>query len=942
MYRKIHLILTFLILVSLSVIAQNRAVITGTVTDASNNEPLAFANVSVKGTSIGTVTEENGKFELLVPVGDNIIAISYVSYQTQEIAVRTEEGENIDLGKIALIITSIMGEEVVVTMQLRGQAAAINQQVKSNNIVNVVSKEKIEEVPDANAAETLSRLPGITLSRSGGEGTQVTLRGVSPRFNSITVNGQTLPSTGANDRSVNLSMVSTDLLDGIEVYKAITPDMDADAIGGSVNLVTKTADPGLHGRVQLETGYHDLINDIGTYRGSFTLSNRFLDDKIGVIVGANYHRVNRNTDFFSGDYELRGDGGYRGNNAIFRNQMETRDRYGISLALDYEFKNGWIVLEHVFSETSRDVVIRGKRARPTISVIDFNLNKYENALNLNTTNLRGEFDVLQSSELTFNFGRSVTTNETPYSYGALAEMESGLTPEANEAQPLDMFLYVQPYFGLDEFIGGIGTGKYYNFIEDENYTGQVDLKVPFYLGRWFSGDIKFGGKVRQKQKSRMLESFWSFDPVEYELVFRQKFPHYERNGTIYPMSNFIDNDYTGYDSPFADHNDIPFVFDPDIITEHYDVMTQIDSLYKRNVGDYFDMYDAKERITAGYIMAEVKLGPRVTFIPGFRYENTFLDFAGSAGTQRDNEPFRINRRDTSATNTVGEFLPMFHLKYEFIDGLSLRLAATRTLSRPNFLNLTPFTQKTLSNQVRVKFGSIDLKIPTAWNYDAMLSWFSKFGLVSVGAFYKEISDIDINVNFFDWSGNRDTNPMYGWLVDSPINSEETTTVYGGEMEVQTNFRFLPKPFDGIILSGNYSIMRSETYYPFFYTAYPPPDYFPVTQDSFRINSTQGQADFIANFTVGYEKGGFSGRISMNYQGVRLRNSGASPFQDVYDDEYMRWDAALSYKFSEHWQILMNLVNLSNETERQYIYTVDQPSSIQQYGRRFTLGVRYRF
>ncbi|MFW5656383.1 MAG: TonB-dependent receptor [Bacteroidota bacterium] len=950
--RKIVTLLTVAILFSAFSYGQRNGKVIGKMVDASNGEPLYFANVTLDGTSQGTVTDEDGHFELLnLAPGDYILKMLYVGYHTKEVPVSVSAGETVDLGTQELQFESILGEEVVVTGQLRGQASAINQQVKSNRIMNAVSKEKIQEVPDANAAESLSRLPGITLSRSGGEGTTVAIRGVSSRFNSVTVNGQSIPGGDANNRSVNLSMVSADLLDGIEVYKAITPDMDADAIGGSVNLVTRTADEGWHGRAQIESGYHSLINGIGTYRGSFNLGNRFFDNKLGVLAGANYYRANRNTDWFDGDYELTGDGtGYRGNNAIFRNQIEMRDRYGFSATIDYQFESGEMVLDHVYSQTTRDVVTRGKRARPTVSTLDMELSVWENTLNLNSTNLRGEFDLFQSMELTFNLGRSVTTNESPDGAGATAEMEAGLTPEANDTQPLDIFRYLQPYYGLDRFTGGNGAHRSYNYLEDENYNGQVDLKMPFYLGSWFSGNLKFGGKVKQKQRDRTVENYEIFDWVAYDYAFRSEFPEYAERRTstgAYPMALFIDEDYTGYDSPFADHNDIPFVFDPDKITEIDDRMKQIDSLFRRNVNDHFQEYNALERITAGYVMAEINIGQRITLIPGFRYENTYLDFAGSTGTQRNNEPFRITKRDTSGVSSIGEFLPMIHLKYEFIDGFALRLAATRTLSRPNYLNLSPFTQRTLANQKIVRFGSVDLKMPTAWNYDANLSWFSKYGLISVGAFYKEIYDIDINVRFHDWSGSddpeaEDYNPYRGWIVNSPINSEETTTILGGELEVQTNFRFLPKPFDGLVLSGNFTLMESETAYPYFFTSYPPPDYQPVREDSVRINSTQGQADFIANVTLGYEKGGFSGRISMNYQGPRLATSANSRFQDEYNDEYMRFDAALSYKINANWQILANLVNLSNETERNYIYTQDQPSRIEQYGRRYTLGVRYRF
>ncbi len=950
--RKIFTLLVLAFLFVSFSFGQRNGLITGQLTDASNGEPLAFANVTLKGTSIGTVTDEDGFFTLNgIPPKDYTVVMSYVGYQSVEKEVTVTAGETTDIGENQLNIASIMGEEVVVTAQLRGQAYAINKQVKSNNIVNVVSKERIQEVPDANAAESLSRLPGITLARSGGEGSQVTVRGVSPRFNSITVNGQTMPSANPNDRSVNLSMISSDLLDGIEVYKALTPDMDADAVGGSVNLVTRTANSGFQGRVQLESGYHTLINDLGTYRGNITLGNRFFDDKLGIIAGGNFHRVDRNTDFYDGQIEPKaGTTTFTGRSADFNNRIETRDRYGVSATLDYRFKKGEIVLDHVYSATSRDVITRGKYARPSISVIEFSLNQFENYSDLNSTNLRGEFELFNYLDLSFNFGRSATTNETPEVYGVLSGMESGLLAEAENVLPLEMFKYTTEHYGLDQFFGRPGAGKSYNYLEDINYTGQVDLSMPFNFGSWVSGNVKFGGKVRQKYRDRVVENYWPNDGAALEYAFRREFPYYadrrDPSGE-YPMELFIDPDYAGYDSPFRDHNDIPFVFDPEKVREIEHALLKYDTLFSRTTDDFFQEYQALERITAGYVMADIKLGSRITFIPGFRYENTFLDFAGTEGTQRSNEPFRMLRNDTSATSSTGEFLPMVHFKYEFIDGFALRLAATKTLSRPNFLNLSPFSQKTLGNQKRIKYGSVNLAIPTAWNYDAMFSWFSKYGLISVGAFYKEIYDIDINVRFIDWSGTNDPDdPEYneyrGWVVNGPMSSEETTTIYGGEMEIQTNFRFLPKPFDGIVLSGNLTLMESETYYPFFYVEYPAPDFQPVTSDSSRLNSTIGQADFIANMTVGYEKGGFSGRISMNYQGSRLRTSGNSPFYDEYDDEYIRWDAALSYKINVNWQVLANLVNLTNATERRYVYLPENTSRIEQYGRRFTLGLRYNF
>ena len=140
--------------------------------------------------------------------------------------------------------TTIEGQEVVVTGQAKGQMDAINKQLNAKSIMNIVSSDRIRELPDANVAETIARVPGVTIKRDGGEGNKVIIRGLSPKYNSITVDGTRLSSTDYGDRSTDLSMISQYMLDGIEVTKAGTPDLDADVLGGTVNLKLKRAEAG--------------------------------------------------------------------------------------------------------------------------------------------------------------------------------------------------------------------------------------------------------------------------------------------------------------------------------------------------------------------------------------------------------------------------------------------------------------------------------------------------------------------------------------------------------------------------------------------------------------------------------------------------------------------------------------------------------------------------
>ncbi|MEM9673508.1 MAG: carboxypeptidase-like regulatory domain-containing protein, partial [Bacteroidota bacterium] len=281
------------------VVEQEYGTITGRVTDEQTGEPLPGATVTIRGTSIGSVTNLNGNYTLVqVPTGTQSVVISFLGYRdkVQEVDIKPNSTLSLNASLQPDITTM---QEIVVTGQALGQQAAINQQLSSNTIVNVVSKERIEELPDQNAAESVGRLPGIAIERNAGEGQKVIVRGLSPRFNAITINGERIPSTDPQDRSVDLSMISPEQLAGIEVFKALTPDKDGDAIGGTVNFVVKRAPENWQGNVRAQTGYNSIANEWGQYRGNASLSNRFLDNKLGVLVTGNYQRANRSSDVLS-------------------------------------------------------------------------------------------------------------------------------------------------------------------------------------------------------------------------------------------------------------------------------------------------------------------------------------------------------------------------------------------------------------------------------------------------------------------------------------------------------------------------------------------------------------------------------------------------------------------------------------------------------------------
>src|SRR3989304_485187 len=274
----------------------SQGVLRGFVADSSTGERLVGANVLLVGTPQGASTDHNGEFRISsISPGEYPIRISYLGFIVQHIEAAIADDQTTTISAL-LVSEIIQGPEVVVTAQARGQTAAINQQISAKSIVNVISEEKIRELPDANAAEAIGRLPGVSLLRSGGEANKVVLRGLSDKYSSVTIDGVRIPPTDVDDRGVDLSTISQGSLAGVELYKALTPDKDADAIAGSVNLVTRKAPSERLIRFDGRGNYNGLDASASQYNPNGRYGERFLDDFLGVQVTGNLEKTIRSNE----------------------------------------------------------------------------------------------------------------------------------------------------------------------------------------------------------------------------------------------------------------------------------------------------------------------------------------------------------------------------------------------------------------------------------------------------------------------------------------------------------------------------------------------------------------------------------------------------------------------------------------------------------------------
>ncbi len=961
-FRFAEILLIILFIITNQLYAQSGNV-AGRVFDSIDDSPLWGTNIIVAGTSIGTATDLDGKYRLSnVPVGSQVIVFRYLGYKSDSVNVEVVSGRTLQLDH-EMSPQVIEGEEVLVTAQLQGQVAAINQQLTSNTIVNVVSADKIQELPDQNAAESLGRLPGVSIQRDAGEGQKVVVRGLAPKYNSITINGERIPATGGDetlfddeqsgygeDRSVDLSMISPDVIAGIEVFKAITPDQDADAIGGSINLSIKKAPENFRATVRLNNTFNNHEEDLGLYKGSFTASNRLFDNQLGVIATGSIQRANRGSDVLDAGYDPGGidDQGLEIidiNSVNLIDRFEIRDRYSASLTLDYQMGNSSFLLSNFWGRTDREEVRRRRQYRLGTGRQRYDIRDREVNINLFSTGLSADHN-LDFMTIDWRASYSQTSNETPFSlYSRFRENAAFSTPVDTEVGPdgippqakdrLEQTWFKEQRLETSE-------------VSDKDLTLKVDFKMPFRLGTDVSGFVKTGAKFKKKDRERDNDRLWtnSFgindlgeDIAKNPDDFYRTFELTDDSEIL--VTNFFNN---GIDRGNYLEGSYEFgnIFDDEQLRRFYNEFKN--DIFENDDRIDIEDYQASEEILAGYFMAEINFGKQFMLLPGLRYEKTTNDYKSVFGNPIDNDeldpddPAKTVFTDTTGGRFYENFLPMVHFRYKFAEWGDLRLSYTESLARPNYFQLVPF-QRIDFFSATVERGDPNLKPTEAINYDVYFSFYNQFGLLTIGAFYKELNNVDYIRESRVVDPDSDTN---GFSLTAPENALQTTFVRGLEVDIQANLRFLPDPFDGIILGANITKISSNTVYPLLIAKTDPnPPFQAILFDSTRSGRMIQQPDFLANFTIGYERGGFSGRISFVFQGKSLDRIGRTQLTDSFTEDYNRWDLALQQEVWNNISVFVNINNFTNRPEKSSLGSRNLTTNEQFFGWTGDLGIKYK-
>ena len=969
----------------------------GFVYDNQSDEPLFGANVMLEGTSNGAATDMDGKFNISnIPAGDYKLLVRYVGYTEKRIDVAIQDNRTLRV-EVKLDFQVIEGEVVTVTAQAESQIQAINQQLSSTGITNIVSQSRIREVPDANAAESVGRLPGISIKRSSGEGNEVVVRGIQPRLNIITINNIRMPSTNQDNTAVGLAGISQYMLDGIEVRKTLRAEDDADVVGGIVDLKLATAPEGLHTNAILEGMYNGLSEKLGSYRSSINLSDRFFDSRLGVIAQLNLEEADRPNHALQAGYArnrtAQGEGVYLGSTNFQKNDI-VRNRFGATLLLDYKLPHGKIQVNSIYNSFDEDRWERNDKYTVSTNVGTISSNKDMRSVTEDNYTLINSFSLETEIfyDVTLDIGAAYTSGDREGFTNAMSFWYNGaLSPPIQSSFTRNTFGQTA-YDLIPNIIDTGSTSRNYLLSRlfqetrsfDENEASfQANLKVPFNISSQLSGFVKVGGKMRLKDRdydygydgdtggiyggdSNILQEIIQDNP---EIQWA---PWVVGTGNFYAYPLYK----SGGEKILDDKFNMKYFAERKWVDQ---VVTRAKEAHWANLqqwgatvaSDLSSDYSGDEKLYAGYFMLDLKYGKNISFNAGVRYEKEKTNYNGFGVIDIASTVY--DKLDTlkNSERSNEYILPSVTLRFNYADWGDLRVAYSKSLARPEYYAFIPHysadIQKNLTggNQAGYAFtngaaGNKFLEPAVSDNLDLIFSFYGNYiGLFTVGGFYKEIDKFFYIKSFkvIDVGADNQVLKDNGYDFSVPKgqtlivweNLDNTSYIRGLEFSWQTNLWYLPKPFNGIVLGLNYSkISSSAEYYTSRINQVVPNPATPWIIEETRVDSLQrtsliDQPDDIFNISVGYDYKDFSMRVAYNFQGKTLSYKGEYTEDDGYTQDYSRLDLSIRQKLPiDGLSVQFLLSNLTEEVDKSYTYTKDYDNNEQFYGMTGSLGVRYEF
>lgn len=903
--------------------AQTVTLIEGVVQKADNGSVLSGALVKVAGTEQQVFTDASGRF-VLRSVQENIVTleISYIGLPTQSQQLKLIENST---NSVLIQLADI--ENISVIGQRQAQNKALNLYRASDAITNYISADDMGQFVDQNVAESLQRLPGTSISRDQGEGRFVSIRGISAGLSSVTVNGMRIGTPEGSSRAVPLDVIPTGSIDGISVTKAPTPDMPGDAIGGSIDVKSASAfdRKGQQIRYRVEASYNELSGETSPklrLNGSDTFSLSGDNNKdFGIAFGLNYLDRKLESDNVEAEYDMVD---YQEGEVLSlielqqRKYFVNRERVGANLNLEYRpDSNNKFFANTLFSRFSDEET----RQRSIFVFEDGELTDFDGSnaevseIEPDAFRRRIRFRTKEQDTLAFSAGGEHTRSNYNLDYYLGISTTRERVLDENEGrfeyggEELDASYVIGR--GVPSFTilnNGVADTSYLDnanyeldraviepkVIDDDEYNIGANIELPYAFGSK-NLTLKSGFDLRWKQKDTDIDLVeLRSTPDALLSQFTTGVPSFGLGNLGQGISsvayiNFFNQNREQFDERSRDE------------TENIQL----------SLGDDFV---ADEDVQAGYMMATYETD-RSRLIAGVRIERTDYSAVGNELAFDEDGNVAVTKRNVS--NDYTNVLPGLHYSYELSDNLMLRAAWTNTIARPSFNDISPRAEIDIEDN-EIELGNPDLDPYEATNYDLLLDWYYNDGsLFSAGVFYKDIDNFVVEVT------SNDVAEFADFDVTRPVNAL-SASISGLELAWQHSFT--QAQLSGILIGANFTLLDTDI------SVLERPD------ESFSLPESAEQA---GNLFVGYEDSKFSTRLSVSYRDEFLSEVGDDLNYDVYVAAHTQIDISASYKISKDAEIVVELVNLTDEPLELYQGNSAYTFQFEEYGMTFAVGIKGR-
>jgi TonB-dependent receptor len=731
-------------------------VVSGRVTDGLTGDPIAGAQIEVAETQGRTEADRKGRFVLShLPAGRVTLVVSLAGYESERTEVVLDPRVTTT---IEIVLTPSLERIMSVRLDLIGDAQqrALNLQRAAPNITTVIAADQLGRLPDGNAADALQRIAGVSTQLERGEGHDVLVRGTAPQLNSVTLNGDRLPSMDSDRRSVELDVFPADLLQTVEVAKTLLPSADGDSIGGSVNLSMREIPRRAAWAMSFGTGRDEFTRD--SHQASATASGggRLLQGRLGLFAAGSGSLANRGVDSVRAMYS-----GVSPNDVAIRKYQVERQRKGINAAADYQVSDNTTVFLHAVLATYHILENRETlRYQLSPGTVGHELQHDDTHRTIALAFAGGQHLLPRGASVDFRVSLGYGGDSEPRNFNIAF------------ARPLQVVVPPVELAGTP-FLGGADASTFTLstvtsdtlFARDRDVGGAANFTVPAGLG---AGSLfKAGVKYRHKLKTRDISG---------------------AGGQLDQPATLVD--FAGPAPAFMS------AIGPAIDSTR--VSTLIGTLpFIQDAALSAGNYVAHENLLAAYAMLELPLSARLSVIPGLRHEYSTSRYLGYGFDGTTTWPLSSNGGN-------GYWLPGVNVRYAASPNTIVRAAFTRSFARPDFADLVPYE---LRDGEAVSKGNPRLNPTLSWNADiAVERYFRHSGLVSVALFAKKLDGYIYTV---ETASTLDGQPI---LLTQPRNGE-AATLAGVEVNIQQQLRMLPAPLDGLGVYATYTRTTSSARYP---------------------------------------------------------------------------------------------------------------------------------